>query len=159
MKIVLGSDHRGAEAARALAEHLRLKGHEILMLGTYTGEPCDYPDNAYLVGKAVAGGEAEFGILICGSGVGMSMAGNKVPGVRAALAYDEFVAEMSRRHNNANVLCMSGDLCSIDHILTIADAFLAAEFEGGRHERRVNKLAAIERGEDPAKTEAQATNP
>jgi ribose 5-phosphate isomerase B len=150
MKIALGSDHRGAEAVSELVEHLKGAGHEPVILGLCTGEPCDYPDNAYLVGRAVSGGQADLGILVCGSGIGMSMAANKMPGIRAALAHDEPAAEMSRRHNDANVLCLSGDRLSKAHACAIADAFLSATFEGGRHARRVNKMTAIERGENPA---------
>jgi len=149
MKIALGSDHRGAEAAHVLLEHLRQSGHEPSMRGETSGRAIDYPDSAFLVATAVCTGEVDVGMLICGSGVGMAMAANKVAGIRAAAAYDEFLAEMSRRHNGANVLCMSGDLCTTVQICAIADAFLAAEFEGGRHERRLGKIAAIERGEDP----------
>ncbi len=150
MRIALGCDHRGAEAVAALADHLGGSGHEPIVLGQNKGGPCDYPDNAYLVAKAVTTKQADCGVLICGSGVGMCMSSNKVPGIRAALAYDEFVAEMSRRHNDANVLCLSGDLCTIDQICSITDSFLSGEFEGGRHERRVKKMAAIERGENPS---------
>ncbi len=157
MKIALGSDHRGVEAARALLEYFRGNGHEPYILGDCTGKPSDYPDSAYLVGEAVSSGEADCGMLICGSGIGMSMAANKVQGVRAAAAYDEFLAEMCRRHNNANVLCMSGDLCTITQLYAIAEAFLATEFEGGRHDRRVGKMAVIEKGKDPTKAKAAST--
>lgn len=156
MKIALGSDHRGAEAVGALVEHLKEAGHEPAVFGLCTGEPCDYPDNAYLVARAVVGGAADLGILVCGSGIGMSMAANKVPGIRAALAHDEFTAEMGRRHNDANVLCLSGDLSTIDQARAMTDAFLGATFEGGRHARRVNKMTAIERGENPAEMEERA---
>ncbi|MDY7108167.1 MAG: ribose 5-phosphate isomerase B [Planctomycetota bacterium] len=156
MKIALGSDHRGVDMVRSLVEHLRQAGHEPTVLGDSSGEPCDYPDIAHLVARAVVDGEAAFGILVCGSGIGMSMAANKVPGVRAALAHDEFTAEMGRRHNDANVLCMSGDLSTIEQARAMTDAFLGATFEGGRHARRVNKLAAIERGEDPAEVKEAA---
>jgi len=149
MKVALGSDHRGTEAAHALLSHLRHAGHQPFILGESSGKVCDYPDNAFLVAQAIRTGDAKVGMLICGSGVGMAMAANKVPGIRAAAAYDEFLAEMSRRHNDANVLCLSGDLCTTAQLCAIADAFLAARFEGGRHERRVRKLDAIERGEDP----------
>lgn len=156
MKIALGSDHRGVEIVRALTEHLRHAGHETAVLGNSSGQPCDYPDNAYLVARAVVGGAADLGILVCGSGIGMSMAANKVPGIRAALAHDEFTAEMGRRHNDANVLCLAGDLSTIDQARAMIDAFLAATFEGGRHARRVNKMAAIERGENPAEVKEGA---
>jgi ribose 5-phosphate isomerase B len=156
VKIALGSDHRGVDMIHSLVEHLRLAGHEPVVLGESPGRPCDYPDIAYLVARAVVDGEAQFGILVCGSGIGMSMAANKVPGTRAALAHDEFTAEMSRRHNNANILCLSGDLSTNEQARAMADAFLGATFEGGRHARRVNKLTAIERGENPAEVEEGA---
>jgi ribose 5-phosphate isomerase B len=150
MRIALGSDHRGAEAVQALVDRLRGAGHEPIICGVCTDQPCDYPDNAYLVAKAVSSGEADFGILVCGTGIGMSIAANKFHGVRAAVVYDEFAAEISRRHNDANVLCMSGDLNTTAQHLAMAEAFIAAEFEGGRHARRVNKIIAIEKGEDPS---------
>ncbi len=150
MKIALGSDHRGTEASRALARHLEAQGHEVLVLGECSDDPCDYPDNAYLVASAVSRGDAERGILVCGTGIGMSIAANKVPGIRAALVHDELTAEVSRRHNDANVLCLAGDTLSSDRIPMIAERWLEAPFDGGRHERRVKKIAAIERGENPA---------
>jgi ribose 5-phosphate isomerase B len=150
MKIALASDHRGVEIVRGLVDHLRQAGHETAVLGDSSGRPCDYPDGAYLVARAVAGGAAELGILVCGSGIGMSMAANKAPGIRAALACDELAAEMSRRHNDANVLCLSGDRATLEGARAMVDAFLGATFEGGRHARRVNKMTAIERGENPA---------
>ena len=156
MKIVLGCDHRGAKAIHTLADHLRATGHEATVLGAADGERSDYPDSAYLVGNAVASGTADLGILICGSGIGMSMAANKVHGIRAALAHDEFTAEMGRRHNNANILCMPGDLCTQAQIQAMAESFLEATFEGGRHERRVQKIAAIENGQNPAEISANA---
>ena len=156
MKIALGSDHRGVEIVRALTKHLRQAGHGPTVLGDSSGQPCDYPDNAYLVARAVAGGTAELGILVCGSGIGMSVAANKVPGIRAALACDALAAEMGRRHNDANVLCLSGDRLSEPQACAILDAFLSATFEGGRHARRVNKMTAIERGENPAEVKEGA---
>ena len=150
MKIALGSDHRGAKAVRVLQEHLPRAGHEVIVLGPTVGDSWDYPDVAWLVGRAVAGGDAELGILICGSGIGASIAANKVEGIRAALAQDETAAEMSRGHNDANVLCLAGDRLSDEQVCAIADRFLAGSFEGGRHERRVRKITAIERGGDPA---------
>jgi ribose 5-phosphate isomerase B len=149
MKIALGMDHRGVKAARALMEHLPRAGHEVVVLGPHSGEPSDYPDAAWLVGKAVAAGNADRGILICGTGIGASIAANKIPGVRAALAHDEAAAELSRGHNDANVLCLAGDDLSDEQVFGITDKWLAGSFEGGRHERRVRKIAAIERGEDP----------
>ena len=149
MKIALASDHRGVDAVEALVEFLRAEGHETVVLGECGGASCDYPDQAYRVASAVRGGDARFGILVCGSGIGMSMSANKVRGVRAALVSEPAAAIASREHNDANVLCLSGDRSSRDDLHAIALAFLGARFEGGRHERRVKKMAAIERGEDP----------
>jgi len=150
MKIVLGSDHRGAETLRALVPHLQGAGHEVVTIGDCAGTACDYPDRAWQVGRHVGGGEAERGILVCGSGIGMSIAANKVDGVRAALVADELSAELSRSHNDANVLCLSGDLLGQTLVNRIVDKWLATPFEGGRHARRVEKIAMIERGVDPA---------
>ena len=144
MKIVLASDHRGAKAVEHLARGLEAAGHDAEVLGSCGGESCDYPDQALLVTDAVASGDAAFGILVCGSGIGMSMAANKVPGIRAALVHDTVAAQMTRRHNDANVLCLAGDLHAPNELEAIASAFLDASFEGGRHQRRVDKIAAIE---------------
>jgi len=149
MRIALGSDHRGVEAAQSVRPYLESKGHTITVLGDCGGGPCDYPDQAWLVGRAVADGAADAGILICGSGIGMSMAANKIAGVRAALVHDELAAERSRAHNDANVLCLPGDLVSDAQLNRIIDIWLRTPFEGGRHARRVRKITAIERGEDP----------
>lgn len=158
MRIALGSDHHGTEAVRALVQHLRGRGHETSVLGPCPpGDPatsCDYPDAAYAVAHAVADGDADRGVLICGSGIGMAMAANKVRGIRAALTFDAGAAEMTRRHNDANVLCIAGDRAAPDEVAAMTDAFLATDFEGGRHARRVEKIAAIERGQDPATQDA-----
>ena len=150
MKLALSADHRGVGATRQLADRLRSQGHEILLLGGMSGETCDYPDPAYAVGRAVAKGDAERGILLCGSGIGMCIAANKVKGIRAALVHDELTAEMSRSHNDANVLCLSADLLGQRLIEKIVDIWLGTAFQGGRHERRVKKIHAIENGVDPA---------
>jgi len=151
MKIALGADHRGDTAAKTLLTTLQAGGHNVTLLGDCGGQACDYPDNAYLVSKAVAEGKAERGILICGSGIGVSIAANKVKGVRAALVFDEFGAAMSRSHNDANVLCLSADATPFKEIAKIVERWLKEPFEGGRHLRRVMKIAAIERGEDPSR--------
>lgn len=148
LRIVLGADHRGIAQAQRLCEHLERAGHEAKILLPCEG-PCDYPDQAYVVGQAIRNGEADFGILICGTSIGMSIAANKIPGVRAAVVHDELTAGLSRAHNDANVLCLSGDLLGQHLIERITDTWLSTEFEGGRHERRTRKIAAIERGEDP----------
>jgi ribose 5-phosphate isomerase B len=149
MRIALGSDHRGIEATKALLPYLQGKGHDVVVYSDVKATSVDYPDYAYTIGKAVSDGTAERGILVCGTGIGMSIAANKVPGVRAALAHDVITAEISRRHNDANVLCLSGDMMARDEVPRVVDAFLQTPFEGGRHERRVRKIAAIERGEEP----------
>lgn len=151
MKIAIGADHRGAGSARLLADRLKSQGHEIMVLGTNNGETADYPDPAFAVGIEVASRRADKGILIDGTGLGVSIAANKVKGVRAALVHDELTAEISRTHNDANVLCMSADLLGQRLIEKIVDAWLATPFQGGRHERRLRKLEAIEEGRDPSK--------
>lgn len=150
MKLALSADHRGVASARQLADRLRSQGHEAVIVGTLSGETCDYPDPAFAVGNAVAKGDVQRGILLCGSGIGMSIAANKIKGVRAALVHDELTAEMSRSHNDANVLCVSADLLGQRLIEKIVDIWLTTPFQGGRHERRVKKIAAIENGVDPA---------
>lgn len=150
MNIALSADHRGSASIRALSEKLAREGHTTTVLGDCSGQACDYPEPAYAVAKAVAEGRFEIGILICGTGIGMSIAANKIKGVRAAVAHDEIAAELSRSHNNANVLCMSADLLGQRLIEKIAESFLKTEFEGGRHSRRLRKISAIENGQDPA---------
>jgi len=149
MKIALGSDHRGVVATRALTAHLQKQGHQVVVLGDCSATSSDYPDSAYAVGRAVSGRQADVGILACSNGVGMSIAANKVKGIRAVLAYDEDHAIRSRQHNNANVLCLGSETSSQEELNRIVDIWLKTDFEGGRHERRVNKIMAIERGEDP----------
>jgi len=150
MKLAISADHRGVGATRQLADRLRSQGHDVQLVGQLSGETCDYPDPAYAVGKAVAGGQVQLGVLLCGSGIGMCIAANKVKGVRAALVHDELTAEMSRSHNDANVLCLSADLLGQRLIEKIVDIWMATPFQGGRHDRRVRKISAIEDGKDPA---------
>ena len=154
MKIAIGADHRGAAAAQTVADHLRDKGHQVTMLGDCSVESCDYPERAYEVGHAVAAGTAERGLLLCGTGIGMRIAANKVKGVRAAVVSDELTAQLSRQHNDANVLCLSADLLGIRLIEKIVGVFVATSFEGGRHQRRVSKITAIENGLNPAQAAA-----
>lgn len=155
MRLALSADHRGAEAIKILAEQLERDGHRVTLIGEYcTGKACDYPEPAYAVATAVAQGSADQGILICGTGVGMSIAANKVKGVRAAVVHDELTAQLSRAHNNANILCMSADLLGRPLIEKIVSVWLATPFEGGRHERRIKKITAIENGEDPGTVSA-----
>ncbi len=158
MKIALGADHRGTDTIAGLAAHLKTQGHEVSEAASCPGESCDYPENAWTVGQAVSRGVADRGILICGSGIGMSIAANKIPGIRAALVSDEVMAGRSRRHNNANVLCLSADLIPIEQIIKITEVWLETEFEGGRHARRVDKITAIEQGIDPATTAVESTS-
>lgn len=150
MVIALGGDHRGTSAIKNLAEKLKREGHEVLVLGDCTGQSVDYPEPAYLVAHAVADGKARLGVLICGTGVGVSIAANKVHGVRAAVVHDELTAQLSRSHNDANVLCMSGDLLGQRLIEKITEVFINSSFEGGRHQRRIDKIKAIEDGKNPA---------
>ena len=150
MKVALGADHRGADALRSITDTLMANRHTPLPLGVCHDRSCDYPDMAYPVANAVASGEADRGILVCGSGIGMSIAANKVKGIRAALVHDEVGAEVSRRHNDANVLCIPADMLGVRVIERIVAAWMRTEFEGGRHERRVQKIKAIEEGLSPA---------
>lgn len=151
MRIAIGSDHRGVSSVEHIAEQLRSRGHEVVLVaGPEGSEPCDYPDAAYRVGRAVSEGRADAGVLVCGTGIGVSIAANKVRGVRAAVAHDEITATLSRTHNDANVLCMSADLLGQRLIEKIVDKFISSSFEGGRHARRVAKIGAIEAGQDPA---------
>ncbi len=148
MKIAIGADHRAGQMVRHIIETLGSQGHEMLPLGVLEEgcTICDYPDLAYPVARAVADGQAERGILLCGSGIGMSIAANKVAGVRAALVHDEFGARLCRQHNNANVLCLSADMLGRGIIDQILEVWIQSDFEGGRHARRVDKITAIEQG-------------
>ena len=153
MKLALGADHRGIDVANRIAERLSKSGHDVQCHIPDTIGACDYPDFAWQVGHAVASGQAELGILICGSGVGMCIAANKIKGVRAAPVHDEITAEISRAHVNANVVCLSADLLGMRLMEKIIDLWLTTEFAGGRHERRVRKIDAIETQSDPATIE------
>ena len=144
MNIILGSDHRGFAAKQRLLKLLTTLGHRVTDAGTPTGETCDYPDFAFVAAGMVGRGEQVRRILICGTGIGMCIAANKVPGVRAAPCHDSVTAEMSRRHNNANVLCLSADLLGEEMIERIVKIWLETEFEGGRHARRVDKIMRFE---------------
>jgi ribose 5-phosphate isomerase B len=144
MRIALGADHAGYELKDKIREHLKSRGIDVRDKGTNSGESVDYPDFARLVARDVNQGRADLGILVCGSGIGMSMAANKVPGVRAATVSTEHEAQVSREHNNANVLALGARITPADQALKIVDAWLAAVFAGGRHQRRVDKIAAME---------------
>lgn len=142
--IALGADHAGWELKEALKAWLIENGHQILDFGTHSPDSVDYPDYALEVAESVASGKAERGLLVCGTGIGMAMTANKVPGIRAALCSDPFMARMSREHNDANVLALGGRLMDGELGLEILQMWLATEFAGGRHERRLGKIAQIE---------------
>jgi ribose 5-phosphate isomerase B len=149
MKIAVGSDHRGFDTKEQIKAIIAELGHECVDFGTNDNNPVDYPDHAYLAAAAVAGEGVDRAILTCGPGIGMSIAANKIKGVRAALCHDELSAQISRHHNDANVLCLSGDLIGEVVLRKIVEVWLSTEFSGGRHQRRINKIAEIEEGKDP----------
>ena len=145
MRIAIGSDHRGWQVKARLIKMLQDAGHEMVDLGTNSSDSVDYPDIAAAVSSRVSEGAVERGILICGTGIGMSISANKFPGVRAATCQDAFVAEMSRRHNDVNVLCLGGDLLGERLVDDLVGIWLKTEFEGGRHGRRIDKIGHLER--------------
>jgi ribose 5-phosphate isomerase B len=145
MRIAVGADHRGQEMRSKVIDLLKRLGHDVLAFGEASDEPVDYPDIAGPVAGAVSRGEAERAILIGGTGLGMCIAANKFPGVRAAPCHDDLTAEISRRHNDLNVLCLSADLLGERLVERMIEIFLAAPFEGGRHARRIEKIAGFER--------------
>lgn len=149
MKIAVGNDHRGVRAIEQIKAIITQLGHELVDFGTSNDNPVDYPDLAYLAAKAVSAGEVDRAVLVCGTGIGMCISANKIKGVRAALCFDELNARISRQHNDANVLCLAGDLLGSSALRSVVEIWLDTEFEGGRHQRRVNKIAAIEEGKDP----------
>ncbi|MBN2457136.1 MAG: ribose 5-phosphate isomerase B [Sedimentisphaerales bacterium] len=149
MKIAVGSDHRGFKVKQQVKAILNQLGHECIDVGATDSNPVDYPDTAYAAAMAVASKKAEKAILACATGLGMSITANKVKGIRAALCHDELNAQISRDHNDANVLCISGDQISETLLRKIVEVWLKTEFSGGRHQRRVKKIAAIEEGKDP----------
>jgi len=151
MKIAVGSDHRGFEAKQVIKAIVSELGHDCIDLGTNDNNPVDYPDFAYAVATAVSKKEADRGILVCATGLGMSIAANKIKGIRAALCHDELSAQISRDHNDANVLCISGDQVGQVLLRRIVEVWLNTKFSGGRHQRRVKKITAIEEGRDPRK--------
>lgn len=142
--IAIGSDHGGFALKQEVMRHLTERGLEYRDYGTYSDESCDYPVYGEAVGRAVAAGACVRGIVICGTGIGISIAANKIPGVRAALCGDCYSAEMTRRHNDANILAMGARVLGPGLALKIVDTFLDTEFEGGRHARRVAMLGALE---------------
>ncbi len=144
MKIALGSDHGGYELKETIQNWLEAHGYKTEDFGTYNTQSCDYSDYAALVAEAIITGNARFGILVCGTGIGMSIAANKVQGIRAALCHECFSAKMSRAHNDANILCLGQRVTGSGLALEIVETWLKSEFEGGRHQRRVDKVAALE---------------
>jgi ribose 5-phosphate isomerase B len=144
MRIAIGSDHAGLEQKELIREHLNERGDEVSDLGTFSEESVDYPDFALAVARAVANGAADAGVLVCGTGIGMAIAANKVVGVRAANVTSQEFARLARQHNNANVVTVSGRFVPIERNVAIVDAFLDTDFEAGRHSGRVDKISAAE---------------
>jgi len=149
MKVAVGSDHRGFDAKQVVKALVAQMGHECIDFGTDGTGPVDYPDLAFVVAKAVSDKQVDRAILICATGLGMSIAANKVRGIRAALCHDELSARIARDHNDTNVLCLSGDQIGEVVLRKTVEAWINTEFSGGRHQRRVNKITAIEEGRDP----------
>lgn len=144
MKIAIASEHAGFDLKEKIKDYLMEKGYDVTDLGADTDEPIDYPFIAAGLAERVAVGEFNKGILLCGTGIGMTMAAGKVPGIRAALCTDPFMAQMTREHNDANVLCLGAWITGLKLSYAIVDAFLQSEFTGGRHERRVNLIGELE---------------
>ena len=147
MKIAIGNDHVAVGMKNHITEYLTAKGHEIVNFGTDSSERCDYPVYGKKVADAVAGGECELGILICGRGIGISLAANKVKGIRAAVCSDPYSARLTRQHNNANIIAFGARVIGEATAEMIVDEFLNAEYEGGRHQTRIDMISAIEAGE------------
>jgi ribose 5-phosphate isomerase B len=145
VKIVLGCDHAGYDLKEAVAAHLRALGHEVQDVGTHGREAVDYPEYAVEVARRVAGTEADRGVLICGSGIGMSMVANRIAGVRAAMVSDPEAARMSRRHNDSNILCLGARFLSPEQAVAVLDVWLEEAFEGGRHQRRLDLIDRLTR--------------
>jgi ribose 5-phosphate isomerase B len=150
MKVALANDHRGIKAMEHIKAIVTQLGYEVIDFSNGSADQSmDYPDEAFEAASAVSQGKADLGILICGTGIGMSIAANKVKGIRAALCYDELAAKVSREHNDANILCLSGDLLGPSMLQKIVQTWLSTEFLAGRHLRRIKKIKAIEDGLDP----------
>lgn len=147
MQIAIGADHAGYELKQQIARYLLAQGHQVQDLGTHGPQSVDYPDYALQVARAVVAGEAERGILICGTGIGMSIAANKVRGARAAVCTDCYMARMARQHNDARILCLGGRVLGLGSALDVVEVFLRTDFVGGRHAQRVDKIGALERKE------------
>lgn len=144
MKVVIANDHGGVELARTFIEHLNKRGIETVYLGTETTESVDYPDYAEKAVNEFRKGGYDFGILICGTGIGISISANKMRGIRCALPQNRYAAEMCKRHNNANFIAFGGRISYAEPVTSILDAYIDAAFEGDRHQRRINKMMALE---------------
>ncbi len=144
MKIAIGCDHGGFDHKNAIAEHLKKRGFELIDFGIYENKSVDYPDIAVKVANSVANGECTLGILVCGTGIGMSLAANKVKGIRAAACSEHFSAKYTRLHNNSNILCLGGRVIGVGTALELVDLFVDTPFEGGRHQVRIDKISKIE---------------
>lgn len=144
MRIAVGADHGGFSLKEIIREDLEKKGYEVKDYGTYSKDSVDYPDIAEKLSKNVAKGDHDFGILVCGTGIGMSMAANKVKGIRAAVVGDVFSAQATKEHNNANVICIGERVTGPGLALMIVDAYMKAQYQGGRHENRINKIMSLE---------------
>lgn len=147
MKIAIASDHAAVELKQKVKAYLKGKGFEITDYGTNSTESMDYPDTIKLAARAVAKGDAESGVVMCGSGLGASYVANKIHGIRAALCMDEYSAEFSRRHNDANVIVLAGRRRTMDDVARYLDIWFSTDYEGGRHDSRINKIAEIEKEE------------
>lgn len=147
MRVALGADHGGYELKEAIRNHLEAEGFEVQDMGTHSADSVDYPKYGFLVGDAINKGEADLGIVVCGTGQGIAIAANKIPGIRAAVCTETFSARMAREHNNANVLSLGGRVIGVGLALDIVDIFLKTDFSGGRHARRINLISQIELGE------------
>ncbi len=145
MKIALGCDHGGLEHKNAIGEFLKEQGFEVVDFGIYEQVSVDYPDIAKKVCESIQKGETERGILVCGTGIGMSIAANKYKGIRAAACSEHFSAKFTRLHNNSNILCLGGRVIGVGTALELAELFVNTEFEGGRHQKRVDKISEIEK--------------
>ena len=146
-KLVIGCDHAAPELKAIVRDHLIERGFDVVDVGTHTTDSCNYPDYAHALCEKIQSGECELGILICGTGIGMSMAANKHKGIRAACCSDTFSARLTRLHNDANVLCFGARVVGQGLALDLADIFVDAEFEGGKHKTRIDMFAAFENGE------------
>lgn len=149
MKVAVGSDHRGFQAKERIKSILESHGFEVTDFGCGSIDSCDYPDAAIPAARSVAEGASDWGILCCGTGIGMSISANKVRGIRASLCHDAVTAEMARRHNNANILCLPADLISESLIERVVEVWIDTPFDGGRHQRRIGKISAFENNGHP----------